>query len=74
MSKYDATIRHMKRNLYKGPRSHRGNYLNIGKHKHQSRECHTDSRKHTYTHSIQLILCLSLHQSQRTDLDWKQYA
>ena len=44
----------MKRNLYKGPRSHRGNYLNIGMHKHHSRECHTHSRKQTYTHSIQL--------------------
>ena len=27
MSKYDAKIRHMERNLYKGPRSHRGNFL-----------------------------------------------
>ena len=44
----------MKRNLYKVPRPHRGNYLNIGMHKHHSRECHTHSRKQTYTHSIQL--------------------
>ena len=65
MSKYDAKIRHMERNLYKEPTSHRGNYLKIGKHKHQSRECHTHSRTQTDTHSIQLVLCLSLHQSQR---------
>ena len=63
MSKYDAKIRHMERNVYKGLRSHRENYLNIGKHKHQSRECHTHSRTQTDTHSIQLVLCLSLHQS-----------
>ena len=74
MSKYDAKIRQMERNLYKGQRSHRGNYLNIGNHKHQSREYHTHSRTQTDTHSIQLVLCLSLHQSQRSDLDWKQYA
>ena len=74
MSKYDAKIRHMERNLYKGPRSHRGNYLKIGKLKHQSRECHTHSRTQADTHSIQLVLCLSLHQSQRSGLDWKQYA
>ena len=64
----------MERNLYKGPGSHRGNYLNIGKPKHQSRECHTHSRTQTDTHSIQLVLCLSLLQSQHTDLDSKQYA
>ena len=74
MSKYDAQKRHMERNLFKRPRSNRGNYLNIGKHKHQSRECHTHSRTQTNTHSIQLVLCLSLHKSQRSDLDWKQYA
>ena len=34
MSKYDVKIRHMERNLYKGPRSARENLLNIGKHKH----------------------------------------
>ena len=74
MSKYDAKIRHMERNLYKGPRSHRGNYLNIAKHEHQSRECQAHSRTQTDAHSIQLVLCLSLHQSQSSDLDWKQYA
>ena len=45
--------------MYTGPRSHRGKYLNIDRHKHHSRECHTHSRTHTYTHSIQLILCPS---------------
>ena len=74
MSKYDAKIRHMERNFYQGLRSHRGNYLNIGKHKLQSREYHTHARTQTDTRSIQLVLCLSLHQSQRSDLDWKQYA
>ena len=34
MSKYDAKIRHMERNLYKLPKSHRGNYPNIGEQKH----------------------------------------
>ena len=48
-------IMHMKRNLCKRPRSHRGKYLNIDMHKHHWRgECHTHSRMHTYTHSIQL--------------------
>ena len=36
MSKYDAKIRHMKRHVYKGPRSHRGKYLNIDMRKHHA--------------------------------------
>ena len=48
-------IMHMKRNLCKRPRSHRGKYLNIDMYKHHWRgACHTHSRMHTYTHSIQL--------------------
>ena len=48
-------IMHIKRNLCKRPRSHRGKYLNIYMHKHHSRcECHTHYRMYTYTHSIQL--------------------
>ena len=41
----------MKGNVYvKRPISHRGMYLNIDMRKHHSRECHTPSRTHTYTH------------------------
>ena len=71
MLKYDAKVRHMIGNLYEGPRSHRGKYLNIDMHKHHLRECHTYSRTHTYTHSIDLILCPSLHPAQRTNIDWR---
>ena len=46
-------IMHMKRNLYKRPRTHRGKYLNIDMHKQHSRgECHTHIVACTHT-SIQ---------------------
>ena len=48
-------IMHMKRDLCKRSRSHRGQYLNTDMHKHHSRgECHTHYRMYTYTHLIQL--------------------
>ena len=48
-------IMHMKRDLCKRSRSHRGKYLNTDMHKHHSRgQCHTHYRMYTYTHSIQL--------------------
>ena len=46
---------HMKRNFYnKRSISRRGMYLDIVMRKHHSRECHTHSGMHTYTHSIPL--------------------
>jgi len=47
-------------------------YLNIDMRKHHSRECHTHSRMHTYTHSIQL--CFFAITPSRTHYHWKQYA
>ena len=57
---------HMKRNLCKRPRSHRGKYRNIDMHEHNWRgECHTHSRMYTYTHSIQLSrLFFDRHDTQ----------
>ena len=56
---------HMKRNFYnKRSISRRGMYLDIDMRKHHSRECHTHSRMHTYTHSYRYISLLS-QQAER---------
>ena len=73
MSRDDAKMRHMKGNFYnKRLIAHRGMYLNIDMRKHHSRECHTHSRTHTYTHSIHIYF-FAITPS-RTLYQWKQYA
>ena len=63
----------MKGNFYnKRPISHRGMYLNTDTRKHHSRECLTHSRRHAYTHSIQL--CFFVITPRRTHYHWRQYA
>ena len=59
---------HMKRHLYQRLRSHRRKYLNIDMHKHHSRECHTHSRMHTYTQSIQLSGFFAPHDTKHNAL------
>ena len=66
MSQYHATIRHMKRNLSKRPRIHRGLYLKIDIRKHHPRECNTLSRIRTHTPNQHNYVSLPLHQPERT--------
>ena len=53
---YDAKTRHMKRNLYKRPRLHRGMYLNIDMYISTIRANATHILAYAKTNSIQIRL------------------
>ena len=58
---------HMKRNVYKRPRSHRGKYHNIDMHQHHSRGvCHTHPRIHNALISIRNSIILRKQHAKAT--------